>query len=83
MWAVSGAAGGLGAMLSNIIAGAVALAGLALLSATRLGGGGQMLVHRYPGQEPYSLAVLTPDTSDPSTRRTARWLSAELLAVAW
>lgn len=43
LWAVSGAAGGIGAMLSNILAGAVVLVcGLALLGTTRMGGG-QML----------------------------------------
>ncbi|MBC3190952.1 SPW repeat protein [Pseudonocardia sp. C8] len=40
LWAVSGAAGGIGAMLTNILAGAVVLlAGLALLGAPRMGGG--------------------------------------------
>lgn len=44
VWVVSDAASGLGAMLSNIIAGAVVLlAGLALLGATRMGGDGKML----------------------------------------
>lgn len=43
LWAVSGAAGGLGALLTNIIAGAVViLAGLALLGSIRMSGGEPM-----------------------------------------
>ncbi|WP_255426138.1 SPW repeat protein [Pseudonocardia sp. C8] len=43
LWLVSGAAGGIGALLTNIIAGVVVLlAGLALLGTTRMGDAGQM-----------------------------------------